>query len=398
MANKVHGIKILLIVDTMGLGGAQSVIIDFCSAFDRQCLQVLVCALGTRRDMVEGLERLSVSHRVLKVPKWNPLVGSKLAEIAEDFKPDIIYAHLVKSLIAGSRLSQKIGVPLVYHEHSDGTIRTVRDVAAGRLLSKVVWALKRQSARDAHTIIACGPRAADRMLELGFGRAEQIRVVPHGIDLTKFDFDADQRLAMRREIREEFRIDAEVPVICKVGRFTREKNWADFLRVVAAAAESHPDLRILAIGDGAKLDDAKTLAAELGLDDRVHFTGFRRDVPDLLTASDLMVYTSLRESGPIVVQEAMACGVPVATYDVGETRSMIREGVDGHVVQLGEVDHLTEHTRNLLDDRARLMEMSDSVRRRAFAEFDVRLMVRRMELVLENSRWHHARPRIMGRR
>jgi glycosyltransferase involved in cell wall biosynthesis len=398
MAKKVHGIKILVIVDTMGLGGAQSVLIDFCSNFDRQCLQVLICALGKRRDMVAGLERLSVSHRVLKVGKWNPFVTGKLREIAEDFKPDVIYAHLVKSLIASSRLSRQVGVPLVYHEHSDGSVRTVRDIAAGRLLSKFVWTLKRGAARQAHTIIACGPRAADRMLELGFGSSEQLRVVPHGIDLTKFDFDPDRRLAIRKEVRQEFDIGPEAPLICKVGRFSGVKNWPDFLRAVAAAAESSPELRVLAIGSGPDLSDATALASELGLDDRIHFTGYREDVPDLLTAADLMVYTSLRESGPIVVQEAMACGTPVVTYDVGETRNMIREGQDGYVVGIGEVDHLVAHTRALLGDRAKLIELADSARRRAFAEFDVRLMVRRMELVLENARWHHARPRIMGRR
>jgi len=81
---------------------------------------------------------------------------------------------------------------------------------------------------------------------------------------------------------------------------------------------------------------------------------------------------------------------------VGETRSMVREGIDGHVVENGDAARLGEHLRAALADPAKLSAYSESCRERALTEFDVRLMVRRMELVLANARINHARPRILG--
>lgn len=397
MSENQRAIKILVVIDSMGLGGAQSLIIDFCAGYDRQCLDVLVCALGKRTDMAERLEQHDAAYRILKIAKWNPFCGRKLRQVAEQFKPDIIYAHLIKSLIAGSMLAHHIGVPLVFHEHHEATLANVRDAAgAGERLAKALYTFKRHFTYQANRIITHGPRIADRMLALNLVKAEQVFVIPHGIDLSRFVFSDEQRADLRRQIRQEFSIPEDATVVCKVGRFAEVKNWPDFLRVFADAAGSHPDMRAFAVGDGPLLGDMKALAQELGVADRAIFTGFRSDVPHLFLASDAMVYTSRAESGPLVVEEAMACGVPVFTYDVGETRSMVREGIDGHVVENGDAARLGEHLRAALADPAKLSAYSESCRERAFTEFDVRLMVRRMELVLANARIKHARPRILG--
>ena len=396
MVDNPNALKVLLLVDNMGLGGAQSLVIDICSAYDRQCLNVLVCALGKRTDMVERLAKLSVEHRVLRIPKWSPFCGRRLRRIAEQFKPDIIYAHLIKSLLTGSMLARHMGAPLVYHEHSDGTIKNLSDAGVGKYLAKTSYAVKRYFTYQANRIITCGPKVADRMLALDLAKGEQVFVIPHGIDLSRFAFSDEDRIEIRRQARQELRIPEDAMVICNVGRFGAGKNWPDFFRVVAQVGDEFPNTRVLAVGDGPLLDEMKTLCGELGLEERTIFTGFRSDVPRLLLASDVMVYTSLRESGPLVVEEAMACGVPVVTYDVGETRSMVREGVDGHVVDNGNAEALARRLRDVLRDPAKRAEFSESCRKRAFAEFDFRLMARRVELVLANARVRHARPHVLG--
>ncbi|MFH1731724.1 MAG: glycosyltransferase [Planctomycetota bacterium] len=397
MSESQRAIKILVVVDSMGLGGAQSLIIDFCAGYDRQCLDVLVCALGKRTDMVERMEQHGAAYRILNIAKWNPFCGRKLRQVAEKFKPDIIYAHLIKSLIAGSMLARHVGVPLVYHEHSDGTIRTVKDIAAWALMATILYRFKQRFAGYARSIIACGPKAADRMLSLGFGRSEQVHVVPNGIDLTKFTFSDEERVQIRAEVRDELNIPQEAVVVCNVGRFRSEKNWPEFLRVLADVSGGFPDLRILAVGSGALLEEMKALCSELGIEGRTVFTGFRNDVPRLLLASDIMVCTSVREGNSIAIQEAMVCGVPIVTYDVGETRFAVRENMDGHVVENGNASALADRLRAVLAHPAKRAAYSRSCHERAVGEFDVRVMVRRIELVLANARLDHARPRVLGR-
>jgi len=258
-------IKILVVVDSMGLGGAQSVIIDFCAGYDRECLDVLVCSLGKRVDMAPRLDNCSVRYKALKFAKWNPFCVDALRRLAADFKPDIIYAHLVKSLLASCIVARKLDVPLVYHEHSDGTVRTVKDIAAwGPVAGPLYW-FKRRFAQYARSIIACGPKAADRMLPPGFGPSEQVHVVPNGIDLTKLLFSDDERGRIRAEVRDELGIPQDALVACNVGRFRPEKNWPGFFRALAAVSGDFAHLRILAVGDGSLLDEVKALCGELGL-------------------------------------------------------------------------------------------------------------------------------------
>ena len=397
MAENPKVIKIFVVLDTMGLGGAQSLIIDFCSGYDRQCLEVFVCALGKRVNMLPKLEECGVKYKILNFAKWNPFCVGALRKAALEFKPDIIYAHLFKSLIAGSMVARRIGVPLVFHEHHEATLANVKNAAAaGDRFAGALYKFKRRFTYGANRIITHGPKIADRMLALNLVKGEQVFVIPHGIDLTKYEFSDEERVEIRRKIRNEFSIPEDAVVACNVGRFATVKNWPDFLQVIAGAADAGQDMRALAVGNGPLLDDMKALARELGVADKVIFTGFRPDVPHLFLASDVMVYTSLAESGPLVVEEAMACGVPVLTYDVGETRAMVREDLDGHVVPNGAANQLIDHLRAVLADRARLSAYAASSLERAFSEFDVRLMVRRMELVLANARIKHARPHILG--
>ena len=181
------------------------------------------------------------------------------------------------------------------------------------------------------------------------------------------------------------------------GRDRFEKNWPAFFEAVACATNGAADTRVLAVGSGTLLSRMKELCRNLGLEGQTLFTGYRDDVPRLLLAADVMACTSVRESGPIVVQEAMACGVPVVTYDVGETRAMVRENLDGQVVDNGDVEGLAAQLKHVLSDPAKRAAYSESCRERAVAEFDVRVMVRRMELVLSNARIRHVRPHVLGR-
>jgi len=397
MGDNPKVIKILVVLDTMGLGGAQSLIVDFCSGYDRQCLEVFVCALGKRVNMLPKLEECSVGYKILNFAKWNPFCVNALRKAAYEFEPDIVYAHLIKSLIAGSMVARRLRIPLVFHEHHEATLANVKTASgAGERLSRLLYSFKRHFTYQANRIITHGPKIADRMLALDLVKGEKVFVIPHGIDLTRFDFSDEQRIDFRRKIRQEFGLAEDTAVICNVGRFAEVKNWPDFLHVVAGVAGSGRDVRALAVGNGPLLEDMKALAQELGVADKVIFTGFRPDVPHLFLASDVMVCTSLAESGPLVVEEAMACGVPVVTYDVGETRAMVREGLDGHVVENGDADRLIERLNAVLADPAKRAAYSESSLDRAFSEFDVRLMVRRMELVLANARILHARPHILG--
>ena len=106
------------------------------------------------------------------------------------------------------------------------------------------------------------------------------------------------------------------------------------LRGVAFA--NVPDLELLMVGDGPLRPELEALARELGIADRVHFLGIRRDVATLLSAADAFALTSVSEAASLTLLEAMATGLPVIVTAVGGNPEIVRDGIDGLHVPRGD--------------------------------------------------------------
>ena len=102
------------------------------------------------------------------------------------------------------------------------------------------------------------------------------------------------------------------------------------------------DAKLLLVGDGPEKMDMEELVMELGLQDDVIFTGKRDDLPELLAISDVMFHLSEKEAFGLVLLEALACGVPSVATDVGGIPEVIEDGVNGFLVQVGDINAATE--------------------------------------------------------
>ena len=135
------------------------------------------------------------------------------------------------------------------------------------------------------------------------GRCE---VVPNAIDLAKHSYDESARLRTRQELG----IGAETPVYVNVGRLIFQKNQRFALRLFAEIIRSQPDAVFLLVGQGPDRQELERFASELGIADHVMFLGVRKDVADIMSASDLMLFPSVFEGLPLTLLEAQACGLP----------------------------------------------------------------------------------------
>jgi glycosyltransferase involved in cell wall biosynthesis len=139
-----------------------------------------------------------------------------------------------------------------------------------------------------------------------------VRYVPNGIDLTRFATARSPRSA------------AAEPVIGTVAALRAEKNLGRLLRAFAVLNATQP-ARLVIVGDGEQRPALTALAGLLGIADRVTFTGHRDDTPALYAGFDVFALSSDTEQMPLSVIEAMASGLPVATTDVGDVRTMLAE-------------------------------------------------------------------------
>ena len=139
-----------------------------------------------------------------------------------------------------------------------------------------------------------------------------------GVDFARFRRDANPVDAIHKELG----LSPEIPLFLCIAEFSPGKRQADLLR--AFAATKRQDIHLLLAGEGALKDDCRRLASRLGIETRVHFLGFRSDVPALLAASRATILCSGREGLPLAVLEAQAMGVPVIGTDVRGTPQLAR--------------------------------------------------------------------------
>lgn len=183
-----------------------------------------------------------------------------------------------------------------------------------------------------------------------------IRVVHNGI--------ADPRRCDAAEL-EALRRECGAPegalVVCAVGRFSEQKNFAQLFDALAAVGRS--DWVLLLVGEGEQEDMLKARAEALGIAPRIRFLGRRSDVPRIMQASDFLAMSSLWEGFPYVVVEALANRLPMVAADVGGVREGVVEGKTGWLVPKGDTRALTHALARAMDDREARERMGAAGRR-----------------------------------
>jgi 1,2-diacylglycerol 3-alpha-glucosyltransferase len=167
-----------------------------------------------------------------------------------------------------------------------------------------------------------------KILEQDYGLRARYTVVPTGINVDRYSKAEVEGLRKQMGWQDD-------QVVISIGRLAAEKNWPTFLRAAAQAYHNHPALRVVLIGDGperAALDD---LVDELGIAERVTFTGQMpfEEIPAYLKVADLFAFASTSETQGLVTMEALAAGLPVVAVDASGTRDVLEDGGQGFLVE-----------------------------------------------------------------
>jgi glycosyltransferase involved in cell wall biosynthesis len=201
-------------------------------------------------------------------------------------------------------------------------------------------------------------------------------VVHNGIDLQQFaSVDSTIGLVLR-----ELGLDSTSPVIGTVSRLGElRKGMAYFVEMAAGVAAAVPSARFLVVGEGELRPHLEQQAANLGISDKIIFTGGRQDVPRLLAAMRVFVNPSLWEAGPYTVLEAAAMRVPIVSTPVGFVPEVIQtDGCEGRLVPLEDSAALTRAVLDVLSDPAGALRMVEMAYARVTVEFSVDQMVDRL--------------------
>ena len=242
-------------------------------------------------------------------------------------RPDIIHSHSPYQLGYLSRhIAKKLKVPFVYHFHTLFT-DYLHFVPLPRFITEPVlkWII-RDFCRGCDLIIT--PTAIVRdVLHQEYGVTQRVEVLPTGVE------DAAVQAADPAGIREKYGIAPEAPLLMYCGRSSKEKNIEFLLRSFQKIAAQKPETRLMIVAFGPYQGVLQKLAQELGIADKVIFTGRveRTEVYNYLKAGDLFVCASKTETQGLVISEAKACGKPAVAIGARGVAQMIEDGVDGYL-------------------------------------------------------------------
>ena len=262
------------------------------------------------------VESLEMHERKVRLP----LTTWQLARRLKQLQPDIVQTWLYVSDVAGT-VARRLAVPsakLIWNvRHS--TLDPAIDSRSLRMAASVAGRLSR---RSPDRIVMNSFAAISAHCAVGYAR-DRIDVIPNGFDTDLFCPDP----AAGKRIRHEFGIPESTPLVGLIGRFHPHKDQHTFLRAARIVADVRPDVRFLLCGNPSpiSLDEMQGLVAEAGLNDHVVISTARSDMPAINAALDISACSSVTESFPNVVGEAMSCGVPCVSTFVGDAALLIGE-------------------------------------------------------------------------
>ncbi|HKQ06578.1 MAG TPA: glycosyltransferase family 4 protein [Blastocatellia bacterium] len=361
------------VIETLGPGGAERLLHTNLKHLDAKRVRSTVITVFSRDDYwAEAIKQLGVQVISLNCGGYRDLIKGiwRLRRWLSDARPDVLHTHLWAANVIGRMAGRLSGVPVISSIHdSDYEPETWSDGSEVSAWKRyLIRAIDRQSARlGCARMLAVSDyvrQSARRHLKFPLQRIDRLY---NPVDVNEL------RSAKPREaLLGELGLPLDSVILLNVGRVKPQKGLLYAIRALPAVKRRQPRVRLISTGGIDDGDWAKRLRAEaeaLGVADRVHLLGPRRDVKDFLRACDLFVFPSLHEGLGIALIEAMAARCACVATDTGPLPEVISHGVDGWLVPPRDHQRLAEAICALLSDEGGRAALAAAAQRNAVARF-----------------------------
>jgi glycosyltransferase involved in cell wall biosynthesis len=367
--------RLVHVITGLAVGGAETMLRKLLCVTDRERFDPVVVSLIPGGEIGDLLKADGIPVLNAGITGLADLPGGiwRLRALARDLEPRIIQGWMYHGNLAASLMA-------AFSPGNPGLFWNIRhsvdDLRNEKATTRFVIRLGSRFSGQPRRIIVNSSASVGQHVGLGY-RADKCLMIPNGFDTAALRPDPRARLALR----EELGIDGTAPVVGMVARRHPMKGHEDFLEACAMVAVGNPDARFVLAGRGVTMEDpglAKSAAAP-ELAGRVHLLGQRGDAASLMAGLDVLCLSSrFGEGFPNVLGEAMSCGVPCVSTDVGEAAAII--GPVGEVVPARDIAALAAGITKILtmadDERAAL---GDAARQRIVDRYSLGEVARRYE-------------------
>jgi len=374
--------KILFLDQSGKPGGAELCLIDIAKPYRDSCL-VGLFADGSFRHLLEQqhIPVQVLATEPIQVRKESSLVQGlsslsslmplirRIARKAREY--DVIYANTQKALVVGALASFFSDRPLVYHLH---------DILSPDHFSQTNRRIAVTLANARASLVIANSQASQAAFVAAGGRERLTEVVYNGFQPELYQSNESNSSQLRQQLGLEGRFI--------VGHFSRLSPWKGQHILIEALAHCPKDVTAILVGDAlfGEQDYVQHLhqrVAELGLEGRVQFLGFRSDIVPLMSACDLVAHTST-SSEPFgrVIVEAMLCGRPVVAAAAGGAVELVQHGHTGWLVAPGEPTLLADVITSCQNQPLHAASLAQQAQMYASQRFDLKTINQQLERLL----------------
>ena len=372
-------IRVLRVIARLNMGGPAIHVANLAAGLETRGYHTTLVAgsLARGEDSMAFLaERLGVT--VVSVAELQREVSVlhdarsvlRVAELIRDERPHILHTHTAKAgaiARAAALLAGGARPPVVLHTFHGHVLKGYFNAGRTALFRQV----ERTLARASDVLVAVSPEVRDELVELGVAPYEKFVVIRLGIPLEERlgDPTADS------DYRRLYGIPEDAFVVGWVGRMTGIKDTGAVVDIVRAARDRGVNAVLCMVGDGPEREVLEQLAHKLGVARYCYFVGYQSDVAGYYRLFDAFLLPSVNEGTPVSAIESLASGTPVVANRVGGVPDVVRDEVDGFLVEPGDTDAATARLAELAADPLLRARLGESGRSRVLERYSVERLV-----------------------
>ena len=360
--------KVLHVIDSLDLGGAQTFLLDLVRHHDRLRYLPEVAAMHGQGVYASAFKEAGMPVHSLSPGKFPPLYLPNFWKLLRSENYDILHFHLFGANLCAKPLAIIARHPaIVVHDQCNDASREESPLL---LAADAFW--NRRSDR----VIAVSESTRRYLLDREDLEDSKVTTIPNGVDTEMF---RPATLEQKRSARLALRLPPESFVIGGVGRLVSQKNFTLFLKVAADVARDHPAVIYLIAGTGPLESQLHAEAEKLGIAERVRFLGHVSDRVSLFHALDSLLMTSDFEGTPMTLLETMSSGVPVVASAVDGIAEVCTHGRNALLSPPGELGSFRDSLCRLIAEESLCETLGAEGRRTVIQNYDIRGITRRIE-------------------
>jgi len=362
MSRKPFNILYLSSFGTLERGGQNS-LLELVSRLDRKWFEPIVM-VPEEGDLTERLEDKGIEVIIQRFPpiiKANPfliiLTISRLARIISQKKILLIHSDNVRNTFYAGIVGRIKKVPLVWHirvNEGNFLIDHLLSIMVGMIVTVSLEGKKRFS----------------------WVKENKIILIHNGVDLYKF-----HPVIQPAEIAQKVKLEKADILIGEIGEISPRKAQEDLIRAFGMVHKDYKNTKLLLVGSKDKeyYDYLVDLVDRLGVSDSICFLDYRNDMPQIISAVDIIVLPSLLEGLPRIILEAMSAAKPVVASDIGGSRELVVDGETGYLFSAQDSKALADKLSHLIKNKEKRIMMGKNGRERAIEYFDIKEQVVQIE-------------------